>query len=122
MTIWERYTNYLIEWAVSHKEEVFAGMAPACFDEWLENEYEERQTINIRSFAADIVDVFEDLLKKHNIKIPNDDRLGEECEACIYGDDYYSAEDDVTEMLSGICAIIKETPKIEVLTSYDDDE
>lgn len=48
MTIWQRYTNYLIEWAISHKEEAFAGMTPACFDEWLENEYKERQTINIQ--------------------------------------------------------------------------
>ena len=37
----ERYINYLINWAIEHNDEVFKGCSPACFDEWLDNEYKE---------------------------------------------------------------------------------
>lgn len=38
MTQWEKYIEYLKQWAEDHKKESFAGMTPASFDEWEENE------------------------------------------------------------------------------------
>lgn len=35
---WQRYLNYLAAWVFDHTGEEFAGMSPACFDEWGENE------------------------------------------------------------------------------------
>ena len=37
----ERYLNYLMRWIADHYDEAFKGCSPACFDEWLDNEYEE---------------------------------------------------------------------------------
>ena len=37
----ERYLNYLMSWIADHHEDEFKGCSPACFDEWLDNEYEE---------------------------------------------------------------------------------
>ena len=41
MTQWEKYIEYLKQWAEEHKNEENAGMSPACFDEWSDNEAEE---------------------------------------------------------------------------------
>ena len=38
MTQWEKYIEYLKKWAEEHKAEKNAGMSPASFDEWEENE------------------------------------------------------------------------------------
>jgi len=38
---WDKYLQYLVEWADSHKEYVYAGASPAGFDEWHGNEYQE---------------------------------------------------------------------------------
>ena len=38
-------------------------------------------TIKLRQFSADICEVFEDLLDKHNITIPDKNREGDESEA-----------------------------------------
>lgn len=37
---WQGYLDYLKEWSENHKKIEFYGMTPACFDEWLDNEYE----------------------------------------------------------------------------------
>lgn len=52
-----------------------------------------------RGLASMIVDLFEELLVEYNIYIPNDEREGDEDEACIYGSDYYALEDQITELL-----------------------
>ena len=39
--IWNKYLQYLVEWAESHREPEHSGMSPAGFDEWRENEYQE---------------------------------------------------------------------------------
>ena len=39
--IWQKYLQYLRDWADSHSEPEFYGMTPACFDEWLGCEHEE---------------------------------------------------------------------------------
>lgn len=55
---------------------------------------------NNRELAIKIIDLFEDLLGNHDIFIPNDEREGEEDEACIYGSDYYALEDKITELIA----------------------
>lgn len=52
-----------------------------------------------RKLANNIIDKFEELLQKHNIKLPSDERTGEETEACIFGKEYYELEDIITEIL-----------------------
>ena len=31
---WQRYIQYLHEWADSHADEKYGAQSPACFDEW----------------------------------------------------------------------------------------
>lgn len=38
---WFCYLHYLVRWANEHKGSEWIGCSPACFDEWLSNEYEE---------------------------------------------------------------------------------
>ena len=39
--IWDKYLQYLRDWADSHSEPGFYGTTPACFDEWFGCEYQE---------------------------------------------------------------------------------
>ena len=41
MGTWQKYIDYLMDWAREHAHPDFQGMSPACYDEWLENEGEE---------------------------------------------------------------------------------
>lgn len=36
VTQWKTYIEYLKKWAEDHKDELYAGMSPVCFDEWEE--------------------------------------------------------------------------------------
>lgn len=40
---WSRYIDYLRKWADSHSGAGFAGMSPACYDEWLDTEYADEE-------------------------------------------------------------------------------
>ena len=40
-SVHKRYLNYLMSWIADHHEDEFKGCSPACFDEWLDNEYKE---------------------------------------------------------------------------------
>ena len=53
-----------------------------------------------RELAIKIIDEFENLLAEKNIKIPNNEREGNMDEACIYGSDYYTLEDNILEILN----------------------
>ena len=64
-----------------------------------------------RELAIRIIDLFEDLLDKHEIDIPSENRYmemenmtPEEIEEAgfshIYGDDYYELEDAIVELLN----------------------
>ena len=55
---------------------------------------------NINQAAFDILNVFEDVLSKHNIIIPSEDREGDKSEACLYGSEYYAAEDEIKDILA----------------------
>lgn len=66
--------------------------------------------ISTREYAAKICDVFEDLLAEHGIMIPDENREGEEDEACLYGDAYYATEDSIVEILTELLNKVKENP------------
>lgn len=70
---------------------------------WQENRKTKKNTIKKgknRELAIRIIDVFEELLQKYEIKIPSEERENREDEACIYGCNYYELEDDILEILN----------------------
>ena len=52
-----------------------------------------------REKAMEILNVFEELLDKYEINIPNGDRENHPTEARIYGSNYYFLEDKITEII-----------------------
>lgn len=52
-----------------------------------------------RGIAIMILDIFEGMLADKGIMIPDEDREGDEDEACLYGSTYYELEDAITELL-----------------------
>ena len=52
-----------------------------------------------RGIAIMILDIFEGMLDEKGIVIPDEDREGDEDEACLYGSTYYDLEDQITELL-----------------------
>ena len=54
---------------------------------------------NLTNTAADIIDIFEELLDRLDITIPDKWREGEEDEARIFGDTYYELENKIVERL-----------------------
>lgn len=77
-------------------------------------EEEEEEEIKIRQISADICGLFEELLERHDIFIPDEDREGNEEEACLYGTTYYELEDDVTQILLSLIEKVKKNPKAEI--------
>ena len=53
-----------------------------------------------RGVAIRILDIFEEMLESKGISIPDDDRTGEESEACLYGMTYAELENEISELLS----------------------
>ena len=53
-----------------------------------------------RGVAIRILDVFEEMLKNKGISIPDEDRTGDESEACLYGMTYADLENAIEELLS----------------------
>ena len=47
MLAWDKYLQYLVEWAGSHKEYVYAGASPAGFDEWHGNVSEANSSVTV---------------------------------------------------------------------------
>ena len=54
---------------------------------------------NLVNTAADIIDIFEELLDRLDITLPDEWREGEEDEARIFGDTYYELENKIVERL-----------------------
>lgn len=52
-----------------------------------------------RELATEIIDEFEELLAKYDLKIPNKERQNSIEECCIYGTDYFYLEDTITELI-----------------------
>ena len=67
------------------------------------NRKEEENTMdttnNLINTADDLIDIFEELLDRLNITIPDKWREGEEDEARIFGDAYYELENKIVERL-----------------------
>ena len=55
--------------------------------------------VDLRNTAADIIDIFEELLDRFDITLPDKWREGEENEARIFGDTYYELENKIVERL-----------------------
>lgn len=72
---------------------------------WYEelNRKEEKNTMNntnnLIDTADDIIDIFEELLDRLDITLPDKWREGEEDEARIFGDTYYELENKIVERL-----------------------
>lgn len=67
------------------------------------NKKEEENTMNTTNnpidTADDIIDIFEELLDRLDITLPDKWREGEEDEARIFGDTYYELESKIVEKL-----------------------
>ena len=50
--------------------------------------------------ATEILDMFENLLDEHGIVIPDEDRTGDEGEACLYGMTYCALQEGIANVLS----------------------
>ena len=55
---------------------------------------------NIRETAIAILEMFEEVLEEHDIYVPDEDRTGDESEACLYGMTYGNLEDRIYALLS----------------------
>ena len=69
--------------------------------------------INAREWVAAICDTVEDMLSEYDIKIPDEERNGEENEACLYGRSYDIVADSVQNILQQLVDEIKENPTAE---------
>lgn len=54
----------------------------------------------VRDIAIEILDIFENMLDEKGIMIPDEDRNGDEGEACLYGITYANLEDDIVALLN----------------------
>ena len=52
-----------------------------------------------RGIAITILEMFEDMLEEKGIKIPDDDRVGDDGEAYLYGVTYANLEDQIVKLL-----------------------
>ena len=80
----------------------FANEDIKYYYEYLNRKEEENtmdNTNNLTNTAADIIDIFEELLDRLDITIPDQWREGEEDEARIFGDTYYELENKIVERL-----------------------
>lgn len=72
---------------------------------WYEelNKKEEEEIMNtndnLTNTADDIIDIFEELLDRLDVTLPDEWRQGEEDEARIFGDTYYELESKIVERL-----------------------
>ena len=69
--------------------------------------------IKVRQYAASVCDLFEELLDKHDITIPDDDRTGADGEGRLYGLTYFNLEAEVTEALRTLIEVVKTNPDVE---------
>lgn len=52
-----------------------------------------------RGVAIRILDIIEEVLESKGILIPDEDRTGDESEACLYGMTYAELENEIAELL-----------------------
>lgn len=73
--------------------------------------------IKLRESSVLILDLFEQVLSKHDIMIPDEDRVGDDDEACIYGMVYAKLEDDITSVLEDLVNMVKSEPDLPINTT-----
>lgn len=56
-----------------------------------------------RAIAVEILEMFETVLYRNGIQVPDDDRTGDETEACLFGQTYAELEDSIYELLGDYC-------------------
>ena len=71
------------------------------------------EKINAREWVAAICDTVEDMLSEYDIKIPDEERNGEENDACLYGRSYDIVADSVQNILQQLVDEIKANPTAE---------
>ena len=85
--------------------EIIYDFADECTKNWYEelNRKEEKNimnnTNNLIDTADDIIDIFEEMLDRLDITLPDKWREDEEDEARIFGDTYYELENKIVERL-----------------------
>ena len=74
------------------------------------------EEINLRESSVLILELFEQVLSKHNIMIPDEDRVGDDDEACIYGMTYCELEEGITSVLEDLVNMVKSEPDLPINT------
>lgn len=76
--------------------------------------------IKVRPYAFDICELFEDLLDKHNITIPDEDDDQREPDNCarLYGMTYANLEDEVVSILRQFANEIDPECNVELVDTY----
>ena len=69
--------------------------------------------IKLREYSTEIVELFEEVLDKHGIMVPDEDRTGDENEACLYGTTYSDLESDVISVLCRLILRVQRLPDAE---------
>ena len=128
MTSWQEIENFMYETLVQYCKENhidyakgFTGNLEPVTNRCAEIDNSDdakkmsvEKEIRVRQFSADICELFEDLLDRHNITIPDEDREGDESEARLFGTTYYDLEDDVTGLLLDLIAEVKKNPAAKI--------
>jgi len=68
-----------------------------------------------RTIAAEIINEFEYVLEQNDIVIPDEDRTGDEGEACLYGMTYGNLIDAVERQVTDVLKELKAHPDSEIV-------
>lgn len=71
---------------------------------------------NLTNTADDIIDIFEELLDRLGITIPDKWREGEENEARIFGDTYYELENKIVERLRKEAPLVDDVIEMSIIS------
>ena len=76
--------------------------------------------VKLRPYAFDICELFEDILDKHNITIPDEDDDQREPDNCarLYGMTYGNLEDEVVNVLCKFASEIDPECNVELVDTY----
>ena len=91
-----RYLTYLGNWIFDHQELV--PQSPMTYDDWRKS-CTKAQFCDVKEAAISIIDLFEEILDRHNITIPDDFRERKDGEARIFGDTYYELEEKIEKVI-----------------------
>lgn len=66
-----------------------------------------------------IIELFEEILDQHNIKISDIERTEDDSESCLYGDTYSNLLDDVENILIDAMETLKSNPSADIQIIYE---